>query len=580
MAAPPPPGTPSGATARPAPAQVWTTAGQARRSQLEGQLRQSPNDASCLCALAALLCKHGAGRDAAPLLARARLAAGNSNEVDDPTVLRKLAGAHVSLWRATRATPQGHVNGAPARYSLLDHASEFYDQALGYPENAASPASLSEAAVCFELRGELRDALAQHSSIVSSFPLWPGVHIVIWRCAVLLKHLGDVPQATHYMEYIVDMPPVEAGYSLMHVTAMLSSLYAAAGNTVKAAQKLVQMRSLYEAVAPAAVRAPPHGTAFADWSGPWAFIGREACDRSDYALAAEAYSEAVDRERTAPELWLALAESLNALGEEDRALAAAEAGHALDTAHQRLRDDLCAWAPAKWRPLLIEQDARRLEAANKHKLADQKIKRREAMGNAFAAKRHHKQRVFYLGAWLKALRDTRAAVACQRRVRGFLARKLAARLATRKVEVGLAIRKSVLKINGHLLAAVLREWNRTGLADSRARAQVAGPMVRRAKRRALARGLAAWLDSIQTWREIRRTVRKAMANAGNGYPLYAKALVTLAAFPEHKAGYERRNKTVLEQKALAKTRADLASSGVAVEMRLPQLGASLGTSTG
>ena len=55
--------------------------------------------------------------------------------------------------------------------------------------------ALSEMALARMHRGQLKEALADFSHIISTFPKYPKLNTIIVRAAVLLNHFGNSEQA-------------------------------------------------------------------------------------------------------------------------------------------------------------------------------------------------------------------------------------------------------------------------------------------------------------------------------------------------------------------------------------------------
>ena len=256
-------------------AHAWTEKDVATKAGLDSALRADPSDKSSLVALAMLFIEKGQFEQAEEMLKRAMIGDVRARE-DAPQVLRKLGNASVALWRARSVAGEAAdgwkvINLSVARKQHALDAIAFFDQALAYTENSASPAALYDSAVTREHEGSLPAALEGLSQIIARFPLFEGLNVIIFRAASVLKHLGDVEQAIQYFEYVMDSPPVSHGYGLLHVLALMYTLYTAAQYTVKARRCRSKLRAVYVKAHPDKEEEVPPDN---DWSVERAYTSR------------------------------------------------------------------------------------------------------------------------------------------------------------------------------------------------------------------------------------------------------------------------------------------------------------------
>lgn len=264
--------------------------------------------------------------DASDLLRRAGV--GVSNDPNVASLLRKLAGAKLSLWRSMRfnTADDAYANCDPERLEHASDAVDYLTQAMVYPENADSPTPLIEGANAKLSAGNLVEALRDFSFVVSNYPAYPRLNAAIFRSACLLAYLGDRTQAATYFSYILDDPPQQSlGYGELEVRALLvcCALEAAGGGGgaveeaargssssstggkkkgVKFGEKggggMATVAKLLGVLGDAyeyrsdhlpsdLQRRPPEGVNFAIWAEPWRVLADRAVAKCDYVMAAE-----------------------------------------------------------------------------------------------------------------------------------------------------------------------------------------------------------------------------------------------------------------------------------------------------
>ena len=574
-------------------AHAWTEKDVATKAGLDSALRADPSDKSSLVALAMLFIEKGQLEQAEEMLKRAMIGDVRARE-DAPQVLRKLGNASVALWRARSVAGEAAdgwkvINLSVARKQHALDAIAFFDQALAYTENSASPAALYDSAVTREHEGSLPAALEGLSQIIARFPLFEGLNVIIFRAASVLKHLGDVEQAIQYFEYVMDSPPVSHGYGLLHVLALMYALYTAAQYTVKARRCRSKLRAVYvkahpdmeEEVPPdndwsvdrarpaRASEVPPRATAFSHadfcpsrsaralfrrgdggefhaWPGLWLELARDCLERCDYCLAVAYLREVVARAPSVPVLTV-MAEAYWLLGEAEPALRAAAEAHALDPLDEATNRHLVEWAPDVWRARLQQEEAARRDADEK--VIEQRRIEGERMehGRQVMRKVNLKAKRFALELWHRAFRHSSAATMIQKMMRGALARTRVQKLRLELAEHERKIKLMVRKMSRSLMTHHLQNWNARVKKLNAQRSMVAGPMIRRAQQRVLARTVALWRREVELALASRLQIRRAFENK-MGYPLYSEPLRALGEFEAHRPYHEARVREVLESK--------------------------------
>ena len=567
----------------------WSAQEASTRQALEQRLRQLPGDRHVMLSLASLLASKNETKDAHELVQKASI--GAMNDPHAAGVLRKLGSAKLALWRSLRlgARPP-YVNVSTERLAHAHEASMFFEDALVYPENADDPSALIESANAKVGAGDLVGALKLFSYVVSNFPAYPSLNAAICRSACLLAYLGDDAQASQYLAYVLDDPPTELGYGEIEIRGLLVCCLAEGQNSSEAGKRLSAALAgsfkRSKILPPDFPSSAPSGTPFEKWGAPWRLLADRALDRCDYVVAVE-FLRALLRRDPTPEGWVLLAEALFALGDESKALEAAEAAHGADALCDPANQHLMEWAYDLWAPRLDAAVAAAMEA--KARADAEALRRAKAEANGELLHKHVKKQRgrAALDRWLTVYTAHYAATTISRVGRGRLARKVHSTLASNAAFLEANQARVVWNINAHLLRHVLVSWNKYWRAMFVHRKKASLPMVVRMERRLCKLVLAAWHERSVKQILGRFAARKAMkglqtwGSRGSGIPdapiiFYSEPLVALASFPHFKKQHEDCVRVVVEEKELMAEVLAASSAAHAPEvLQLPDIGAAV-----
>ncbi len=217
-----------------------------------------------------------------------------------------------------------------------------------------------------ECCGSLQDSLTLLSDLISA-QASNGVDLsyIIFKAAVLLKHIGEHKQAIEYLEYLQDDPPLHNGFNKLHVMAFLILVYEQAEEKYrvflpKAYKDLAT--SLENEESPAGERSQTPSTSrqtkklmelvknksvkFS--SELWELLAFQALDRCEYVIAAEFLNQASLKAPNKGPLLHCLIEVLFLLGEKDAAGKLGDKAMILLPASADLRNLLLLIDPDKW----------------------------------------------------------------------------------------------------------------------------------------------------------------------------------------------------------------------------------------
>ena len=119
---------------------------------------------------------------------------------------------------------------ATLRRPYAEQASRAYTAAFGIAGGGAraDPALLFEAARAHEATGEWRKALVCLGTIVDEHPRYGAANAVIYRGAMVLKHVGEYTAAMRYLVYLTDKPCGD--WAREELSFVLARVYQQAGN--------------------------------------------------------------------------------------------------------------------------------------------------------------------------------------------------------------------------------------------------------------------------------------------------------------------------------------------------------------
>jgi len=217
-----------------------------------------------------------------------------------------------------------------------------------------------------ECSGAVQESLAVLSDLISAQAM-DGVDLsyIIFKAAVLVKHVNGHNQAIEYLEYVLDEPPENDGFSKTHILAFLALVYdqhpekndyvivlgktyddliAAYGVDLASGKRpLTNQIKMQEMLAKKSVGRT---------SEIWEMLAVQSMDRCEYLLAFEFMQQAVLKAPNKPKLLHSIAELAYFLGIKVKALDWAERAYALQPQSAELRNLLLSLDPAKWQDKL------------------------------------------------------------------------------------------------------------------------------------------------------------------------------------------------------------------------------------
>lgn len=217
-----------------------------------------------------------------------------------------------------------------------------------------------------ECSGAIQESLAALSDLISA-QATDGVDLsyIIFKAAVLVKHLNGHNQAIEYLEYVLDEPPENDGYGKTHILAFLAMVYDQHPEkndyVVVLGKTYDDLMAAYSADMAAGKRPLTNQIKIEEMlakksvgktSEIWEMLALQSIDRCEYLLAFEFMQQAVLKTPNKPKLLHTIAEVAYYLGIKDKALDWAERAFALQPQSADLRNLLLALNPAKWQDKL------------------------------------------------------------------------------------------------------------------------------------------------------------------------------------------------------------------------------------
>ena len=570
----------------------WKDSEVQLRQSLEQRLRSKPGDRATMIALATLLATKEEFGEALDLLQRGAI--GMANDLSAHELYRKIGIGYVAVWKSMRAEPSNHasINCSDARKTHLSESASFFELGMAYPENRDFPAAMLEIAMTKMHRGQLREALDDFSKIIAEFPAMPNLNTIIFRAACLLKHLGDVEQASQYFEYVSEDPPASIGYGRLEVLALWADCLSDRGDAFKGktARVFRLMSEAWARAQPMNAASPP-GVEFRDWSEPWLLLADKVIARCDYVVAVEFLHCLLARDPSVKGYQL-LGEAQYLLGNKIRALEAMGQAFRGDPNDRRVQKRLMAWDPMSWAPLIDKAAAEKLLAEEAARKEAERRERADVWGEQLHEYHLRQRRRSVLVHWHHLFTVHFAATMISRVVRGHKARLTHRELVKIKEEMEYRIRRQIRRINKHLLKNIIATWHKYWFKVSTHRTNIATPMIIRSDRRLLAAVTLSWRNRAHRQIIGKAAAKKAMRGLGNYISaseceenvnskgrskkllkkakealvpvFYSKSLTALARFPLVKQQHEEAVARIIEAR-------DLEAEYMADTSRLPKI---------
>jgi tetratricopeptide (TPR) repeat protein len=324
--------------------------------ELEIQLASHPNNVNNLCRLAELYLGDGRINKVGPLVNRAL-------ESYLLTVTQGVNVYEISLryWKAERYSNKKsmRINTTKERKDLLNSIHQVVLALVHLRDPKQAHLISYKAAYIKECLGEFQDSLSLLSDLIAAQAV-EGIdfNFVIFKAAVMLKHLGQHKQAIEYLEYIEDDPPVEAGYTKTHVLAFLILVYEQSEEKYK-----VFLSSTYKKLIQSCVSDAEHASSNKQFrklveiaqnknlyqsSELWEVLAIHAIDRCEYLLGLQFLNQAIIKAPGKGSLLQWAVEIYYLLGDLTKASKYGEKAQVLLPQSIELRNLLILIDPDKW----------------------------------------------------------------------------------------------------------------------------------------------------------------------------------------------------------------------------------------
>lgn len=270
-------------------------------------------------------------------------------------------------WRGSRFLNKDlRLNMTTERAKVLSDASKVLELVKDLKVPSLSHIIALKRAFHLECSGSLQESLAILSDLISAQAM-EGVDLsfIIFKAAVMVKHLNGHNQAIEYLEYVLDEPPENDGYGKTHILAFLALVYDQHPEkndyVVVLAKTYDDLMAAYTADLAAGKRPLTNQLKIQDMlakksvgktSEIWEMLALQSIDRCEYMIAFEFMQQAVLKAPNKPKLLHSLAEVAFYLGIKTKALEWAERAFALQPQSAELRNLLLALDPGKWQDRL------------------------------------------------------------------------------------------------------------------------------------------------------------------------------------------------------------------------------------
>jgi hypothetical protein len=297
-------------------------------------------------------------KDAQKLLGLAckHLKKGTDNGVDTGEAWFSLGSAQYALWEYTwDDVIDEDGDGVDDR---LQDAQTSFQAAFRFPLFLADPKTYYQVATIYEDFGSFEGALQMYAHIVTTFPDFPNLGMVLLRAAALCMHpqVGMFDEAVRYWEFLMDSPPPP--YSASSVLFQLARAYQLQdpSNSRRPAEAYREAYRMEHKVSLG--KAAAQYNKWIQDPQTWRLRGNFHSSNKLQVLASDAYVMAVrlgdDKDYN---LYFMLALSLRRIMEKQAGQSAMERAYALVPYNDRVRQKLRVYSLDKWRPFLDNQAA-------------------------------------------------------------------------------------------------------------------------------------------------------------------------------------------------------------------------------
>lgn len=332
--------------------------------RLEIFLQRNPDHVPSLCQLSDLYLAENRITKASPYIKKAA-------KLFKDTQLSITQGIQVvdvmlNFWKVDRFVNKGNmrVNVQLERKKKLQDVQEIIQILHKLHDTQHQHLIAFKFAYSKENLGGFQDALTLLSDLITQQAMDNvDLSFIIFKAAVILKHIGESKQAIEYLEFLQEDPPSQDGYGKLHVVAFLILTYEQASDKYR-----VFLPKAYKDLAK--IFDEPEGTDNAN-SGTqhvqnkkleelvksrtvttsselWEILAFQALDRCEYVMAAEFLLQATIKAPNKGQLIHCLMEVYYLLGEKDAAGKLADKAMVLLPTNADLRNLVLQIDPEKW----------------------------------------------------------------------------------------------------------------------------------------------------------------------------------------------------------------------------------------
>jgi tetratricopeptide (TPR) repeat protein len=269
------------------------------------------------------------------------------------------------FWRGTKYSNKDilRINFLPERIQVMNDITECLKKMYHDKDAEQKQKITSMLAFSYESTGKYQEALSLYSDLITMQAMEVEITHIIMRAAVLLKHIGGHQQAIEYLEFLVDDPPVNDGYSKTHVLGFLAATYETAGDqyamiTEKTYGLLLESYTQHMAAGKKPLSSAKKmenilaQKSIKSSSEIYEMLALQAVDKCEYVFACEVIKHALIKVPNKGRLQHLLAEVYLLLDEKDKSIIAAEKAFALQPFSAELRNLLLIVAREKWQDKL------------------------------------------------------------------------------------------------------------------------------------------------------------------------------------------------------------------------------------
>lgn len=275
--------------------------------------------------------------------------------------------ASMAYWRAVRfLNKEMRLNTSAERAKVLSDTSLVLEASKALRDPSMSNIIPLKIAFGMECAGQFQESIAVLSDLITAQAM-DGVDLnyIIFKAAVLLKHMNGFNQAIEYLEFLSDEPPETEGLTKTHVLAFLALVYEQHPEkndyVVVLGKTYDDLVEAYKADMATGKRPVTNQVKIDEMlakksigqsSEIWEMLALQAVDRCEYMLAFEFMQQAVEKAPNKPKLLHLLSEVSFFLGMKEKALGWAERAFNLQPQSSDLRNLLLLLAPGKWQDKL------------------------------------------------------------------------------------------------------------------------------------------------------------------------------------------------------------------------------------